>query len=326
MATVAVARKSVLSLRREIARIEGRLVETLGEPSPGDAMVLRRGMAGSAVGLLATGAASFDAAVRGGIPEAALTEIHAAETRDAGLSSGFALALAARLAEPRRQESTRPLLWIGTVEIFREAGFPYAPGLTLQFGFMPDSLLFAQAAKLSDALWIAEEAMGLTALSAVILELRGNPPGLDLTATRRLHRRAAAAGRPLFLLRQGAKPQPTAAPLRLVVAPAPAARRATLAGPFAGSLGPPGFSVSIDKGRTAAPGPHLLEWNSDEFAFQEPRPAHPRPLVPLSADGTHLAPAPGAVLAFAAKPPAPAAGREPPGRRRQPGAGSRRAS
>ena len=83
------------------------------------------------------------------------------------------------------------------------------------------------------ALWIAEEAARLSALGGGLLEVDGNPDRLDLTATRRLHRRAQAAGRPVLLLRQSALAEPTAAPVRLLVAPAPAAPRHTLAGPLA---------------------------------------------------------------------------------------------
>jgi protein ImuA len=308
MAKHAVAQDTVLALRREIARIEGRLAETLAEPA--DTTVLARcGAASIKSNLLVTGAESFDAALGGGLPKAALTEIHAAETRNAGICSGFAVALTALLL---RQGPTRPMLWIGTTDIFREAGFPYAPGLAKAFGILPEMLLFAEAQKLLDALWIAEEAARLTALSATVLELRGNPEQLDLTATQRLHRRAVDSGRPLFLLRQGAKAEPTAAPLRLVLSPAPAAKRKTMAGPLPQSIGPPAFSVSIDKSSTARPGHFILEWNRHDLAFQERESAHPRRLVPLSADGTDLAPASRTVVAFTDAAASPAAGRQPP--------------
>ena len=116
---------------------------------------------------------------------------------------------------------------------------------------------------------MAEEAAGNKALSAVVLELRGNPARLDLTATRRLHRRAEQAGRPVFLLRQAAFAEPTAAPVRLLVEPAPAGLRRTLAGPLPRSIGPPAFIVTIGKSRTALPGQFIVEWNADELAFAE---------------------------------------------------------
>jgi protein ImuA len=200
------------------------------------------------------------------------------------------------------------VLWIGTTEIFREAGFPHARGLQASFGIEPEQLLFSEAPKLVDALWVAEEAARMTALAAVILEIRGNPQRLDLTATRRLHARAQSAGRPVFLLRQAAEPEPTAAPVRLIVSPAPAVPRETVAGPLAGSIGRPAFTISIGKSRTALPGQFTLEWNPDERVFDERRGAegrtgrakNPVPVVSLSGGRKDPAAASGAVLAFPA--------------------------
>ena len=310
MAAQAVARETLCTLRREIARIEGRLAERLEPPpgvSSGARILLRRGgVAFRSGGLLATGVETFDAALDGGISRGALSEIHAMETRDAGASAGFALALSALAMKERSQRS---LLWIGTAEIFREAGLPYAVGLAQAFGLSSQELLFADAPKLADALWIAEEATRLSALAAIVIELRGNPERLDLTATRRLHRRAVDAGRPVFLIRQAAVAEPTAAPLRLVVSPAPAALRRTLGGPLEGSLGNPVFSVSIGKSRTALAGRFLMEWNRHDLAFQERQQTHPRRLVSVSGHGADMAPAPGAVVAFETPPRHAATGR-----------------
>jgi protein ImuA len=309
MASPAVARETVFALRREIAKIEGRLPEVL-LPAGGATVLRRSGVApGLSEPFLATGITGLDAALGGGLPKAALTEIHALETRDAGAASGFALALATLLikTQPRRL----PLLWIATSDAFHEGGFPYTAGLAQGFGIAPDALLFSQAARLADVLWIAEEAARLSSLSAVIVELRGNPDKLDLTATRRLHRRAQLAGRPLLLVRQAAFAEPTAAPVRLVVAPAPAARRHTLAGPLAGSLGAASFSVSVSKSLTSLSGAFILEWNSHDFAFEQRSPQDTRRLVSLPRDGAHLAPAPGALVALPAFEKNAAAGRQP---------------
>jgi protein ImuA len=157
-----------------------------------------------------------------------------------------------------------------------------------------------------------------------MLELRGHSARLDLTATRRLHRRAQQAGRPVFLLRQSAAPEPTAAPVRLQVAAAPAAPRRTVAGAFARSIGPPGFTVTIGKSRTARSGDFILEWHPDARAFFE-RPnlasetvtpeqhigagaqlgprnigaENPGDLAALSPGRANPAPAAGALVAFA---------------------------
>jgi protein ImuA len=355
MAMTAAARETVFALRRQIAKIEGTLPERLQAPAahpvdsstdpapdakPTDLTIIRHG---AAVALpdafLPIGVERLDAALGGGLPKAALSEIHGLETRDAGAVAGFALSLASLIVE---QAKGLPVLWIGTAEIFREAGFPYARGLHASFGLQTEQLLFSQTPRLVDALWIAEEAARMTALAAVILEVRGNPPRLDLTATRRLHARAQGAGRPLFLLRQAAEPEPTAAPVRLIVAPAPATPRGTIAGQLAGSIGRPAFTLTIGKSRTALPGQFTLEWNPDERAFNErardertgaerrfQAAKNPVPVVSLPGGGTDPAAAPGAVLAFpAVGSPAslsPAAGDQPPRPQRATHLGPRRA-
>lgn len=316
MAMTAAARESVFALRQKIAKIEGRLAERL-EPAASAAtagVVLRRGLAAVQTdgawlrsSWLQTGIAPLDQALGGGLPRAALSEIVGGATRDAGACAGFALGLIGRLAGTAA--GAAPLLWIGTTEVFREAGLPHAQGLGALFGIGAGSLLFSEVAHLEDALWVAEEAAGNKALSAVVLELRGNPARLDLTATRRLHRRAQDAGRPLLLLRQAGFAEATAAPVRLLVAPAAAGLRATVAGPLPRSIGPPAFSVSIGKSRTALPGQFIVEWNADELAFQERQ--DPFAVVSSSRRPAHPAAAARTVVAF--KPaPAPAAHRQPP--------------
>jgi protein ImuA len=328
MAVHAVARESIFALRQKIAKIEGRLVERLDGPAAtaGEAagVVLRRHGIATADGFfLPTGIAALDRTLGGGLPKAALTEIHGAQTRDAGAVAGFALALAGLVL--KGQKTRLPLLWISTSEIFREAGFPYAVGLARDFGIAPEALLFSEASKLADALWIAEEAARLSALAAVVIELRGNPERLDLTATRRLHRRAQEAGRPVLLIRQAATAEPTAALVRFVVAPAPATPRATLAGPLAGSIGAPAFTLTIGKSRTALLGQFTLEWNSHELAFQERQPQNTRRLVPLSRPRKDLAAAPGTVLAFASAADEVAARHQSPRQQHAADSGSRRA-
>lgn len=311
MATSAVAREAVFALRREIARIEGTLPERLGPPAcdtveAGDGaeagVVLRRGgVAERASGLLRTGAEGLDAALGGGLPRAALTEIHGRETRDAGAAAGFALALAALALKETAVKA--PLLWVSAGETFSEAGGPYAPGILHRFGIAPEALMVAESGRLEDALWVAEEAAALSALSAVLLEVRGPSRRLDLTATRRLHRRAQAASRPLYLLRHAGLPEPTAAPVRLVVSPAPAGERRTLSGALAGSIGPPAFTVAVSRSRIGIPATFTLEWNRDECAFDERRsfPGAAQDhgaVVSALGDRAHPAREAGAVLAF----------------------------
>lgn len=320
MASRAVAREAVFALRREIARIEGTLPQRL-EGQAGEAEAARQGAR------LRLGIDGFDALLGGGLMRAALTEIHGCETRDAGAVAGFTLALVARLL--REVPEPGLVLWAGTVEVFREAGLPHAAGQHALFGLAPERLVLAQVPRLADALWVAEEAIPLQRLAAVVVEARGNPEKLDLTATRRLHRRAQAAGRPVLLLRQAAQPEATAAPVRLVVAPAASGQRSTLAGPLDGSIGRPAFTVSVDKRPAALPGLFTLEWNSDECLFTERaksqnRAADPVAVVSLSGCRAGPAPAAGQVVAFRRQG-APAAGAEHTPEQHDAGRGPRRA-
>ena len=299
MASTAVARETVFALRREIAKIEGRLAEQFGDSREEGRSVLRRAGVPS-LEWLATGIDSLDNLLGGGLPIAALTEIHGSITHGAGAAAGFAFALVALLRKERMAEErqNRPLLWVAVQDAIAEAGIPYAPGLARHIGIMPRDLLISRVATVEEALWVAEEAAGLRQLCALVIEVHGNPPRLDLTATRRLDRRARTSGRPVFLLRQSAQPWPTTAPVRLLVAPAPAARRPTLAGDLEGSIGRPAFTVTVGKCRAGLPGQFILEWNSDDRAFKE-RPAQDtRPLVSIPAVGSRLSAAAGTLLAF----------------------------
>jgi protein ImuA len=314
MATGAVARETVFALRREIARIEGTLPERFDAPATAgacsaDPIVVRRsGEPGDVA--LATGVMGLDRALGGGLPRSGLVEIHGAETRDAGAAAGFVLSWISLLLKETAGKA-EPLLWVGTGETLRETGFPHAAGLGALFGIAPQALFFCAPRKLADALWVVEEAAGPAGFCAIILEIRGALP-FALTATRRLHMRAQKAGRPLFLLRHAGRAEPTAAPFRMIVSPAPSALRRMLAGPLArplaGSIGRPAFTVSVDKSRAARPGRFTLEWNADEHVFNERKDPEIRaknsfPVVSSSGHGTHPAAKARAVLAF---PPAPA--------------------
>ncbi|WP_246727855.1 hypothetical protein [Chelativorans sp. Marseille-P2723] len=271
MARPAVSQGRLSALRREIARIEGTLPERLAVPGENRAVAGRHSRPEmEKFAYLKTGAWRFDAALGGGLPAAALTEITSRETRDGGIVAGFALALAAIAARKENSgEGRRPVFWVSTSHMLAEAGLPYALGLERFFGFAPDQLLLARTVRLEDALWATEEAAKTGGFSAIFLELRGNPTKLDLTASRRLHNRASRAGQPIFLIRHSAKAEATAAITRIFVTAAPTALRETLVGRLPRSLGPPAFALNLIKSRTGRIGDFVLEWNPHDFAFRE---------------------------------------------------------
>lgn len=262
MATGVMVKERLCALRRAVRAIEERPAETLG---PQDIALRRFAGRSGAAERIVTGLAAFDAALGGGLPLAALSELRTGETREAGAATGFALALASLAPDP-----ARPLLWIATADVLAETGLPHAPGIAALAGMA--HLIVAPARTLAGALWVAEEAISSGAVRAVLLELRGNPARLDLTATRRLDRRAQAAGRPVFLLRHAAEAEPTAAGIRLHVAAAPYARGDPLF-PFGAA-----FAVTVEKSPAARPMSVLMEWNADERRFSDAAP-HPGAVV-----------------------------------------------
>jgi protein ImuA len=279
MAPSTMAREQLFALRQKIARIEGTQPERLEgrdlREETETSMLIRRHAPASAVQLFTLGVPSIDEALGGGVPRNALTEIIGKQSRDAAVTSGFAMALATLAA---RETPGFPVLWIGLTKFFYEAGLPFAPGLTRLFGFGPQQLLLVQPNYIEDALWAAEEAACQGRFAAILLELQGNPTKLHLTATRRLHHRARASGYPLFLVRHATHEEPTAAPTRFTVSHSASALRETLSGPVPRSVGPPAFTVTLSRSRTGKEGTFVLEWNPHEHTFQERQSHRGKPL------------------------------------------------
>ena len=108
-------RERLFALRETIARLENENV-------PGLLKAARKGApegfepAGSrdfSRHVLPLGIAALDDVLQGGLPLAGLTEIRAAETRDAGAAMGFVLALAALCQRVQSADAVSPILWIG---------------------------------------------------------------------------------------------------------------------------------------------------------------------------------------------------------------------
>ena len=169
MALTATAKAIFYALRQDIAKIEGRLVETLDPDTSRNSaaaggVVLRHG--GRPQTMIATGVDGFDTV--NPVPAQGLVEIHGEASRDAGAVLGFTMALAGMVA---RANGGR-LLWMATGDMVREAGRPYAPGLAQRFAIPPDRLLTAELERLPDLLWAAEQAAGIASIAVVVVELR----------------------------------------------------------------------------------------------------------------------------------------------------------
>lgn len=126
------------------------------------------------------------------LPHATLSEVFAA--RDIGPASDGAVTafVAAHLTGPK------PVLWILDRVTRREAGVPYLTGLGLRA-----PVLRLDLSQPRDVLWAAEQALGCSAVQAVVADVWGDPAALDFTATKRLALRAEAHDVQCWLVRRG---------------------------------------------------------------------------------------------------------------------------
>jgi len=274
----------LVDLRRAVAALEGR-------PA---AAVFEAGASHGLDGAIAFGIPALDARLgpTGGLACGALHEIVCDGARDAAAVTGFTTALLARLFARRDGR----LVWITTAEARRETGPLHAPGLRL-FGLDPARLVAVAAERPEEALWAFEEALASPGAVAVVAEIPGNPAALDLTATRRLALRAAAAesgpGGLGLLLRVGGRPQTTAAATRWRVSAAPSR---PLAG-FHDGLGRPAFRLDLEKNRDGRLGRFDLEWDPHARRFGS-LPAHSGRASAESSDRPAAPAMGGRLLAF----------------------------
>lgn len=315
MASAATAREVLCRLRRDIARIEGRLAEADRLAFVSEGLGAAAGQAGGraipAVGLAARfslGLPALDAVLGGGLARAALHEIGAAESRDGPAASGFALALVARLCAQKdaaagqaagqimKKPPGKPpdrvpdILWISEAGSRREAGALYAPGLAA-LGLDPGRIVEVAARRPGEALWAFEAGLACTGLTAVICQvcrpaMRGPGKAFDLAAARRLSLKARQSGVCGLLVRLAAPPGPSAAQTRWRAV-------AALSGPaglFSSDIGRTAWRLRLEKNRGGRTGAFTVEWNAHEHCFTEPgggagrkdAAAHPQPVVPVS--------------------------------------------
>ncbi|BAT58522.1 hypothetical protein GJW-30_1_01048 [Variibacter gotjawalensis] len=220
----------------------------------------------SAPALFSTGAATIDESLGGGLAHAGMHELYAREGfADAAAVAGFGLGLALRAAD------TRHIVWVRQTYVDTEAGWLYGSGLSA-FGLDPARLVLVRARDPTAALRATAEAARCAALGAVIVELWGSPPVLDLKASRRLALALQQSGVTLLMMRLGAEPSPSAAMTRWSVS-----SRASAA-LEANAPGRPAFDIHLLRHRAGITGRWSLEWDRDDIAFADPAPLS-RPLV-----------------------------------------------
>ena len=197
-----------------------------------------------------------DACLKGGLVTGALHEVFASEPGAEGAASGFAAALAARVAK------TKKLLWIRQDFSALEFGEVSATGL-LELGIDPGRVLVLRAPDVTNALRATGDALSCAALGAVILEIPGAQKKLDLVTSRRLTLAAAAKGVSVFLLRFMAEPDSSSAETRWKIAPAISHEKQD-------DWGFARFAAQLTRNRHGQTGDWVMEWNSDEQSFGAP--------------------------------------------------------
>lgn len=203
-----------------------------------------------------SGLATLDAALGGGLAYGRVHEVYAGEEADAAAAAGFAGAVATGMAQ-----RNPAVMWLRSRRaggVFQANGFAELGGWAghILLGTMPDAMMLLRT---------AVDALRCAALGAVVVEGWGAMRELDLTASRRLALAAEKSGVPLFLLRIGAQPVPSAAQTRWQVDSAPSQ---ALPG---NAPGRPTFDIALLRQRSGPCGlSWRVEWDRDRYKFHEP--------------------------------------------------------
>ena len=196
------------------------------------------------------GMAEADAVLGGGLRPGALHEIFAGDWS----AGGFAACLAIRAA------GKKPLFWIRPDYEALEYGALSARGI-LELGGDPRNLFLLRAPNAEAALSAAADILACPHMGVVVLEIAGSPKCLDLVASRRLALLTEESGVTLFLLRQGADAEPSAALTRWQV-------RSTPSRVGDEDWGNPRFAVGLTRHRLGETGEWLMEWNPQKGMFR----------------------------------------------------------
>jgi len=212
---------------------------------------------------VATGHPQADAVLGGGLRPGCVHEVFAT-----GWSAGgFAVLLALQAAR------SKPLFWVRPDYEAMEYGAVSPNGL-LELGGDPQGLILVRPRNAADALAAAHDILACPHVGALLLEMEGMPKCLDLVASRRLSLAAGESGVTAFVLRNGAKAEPSAALTRWQVASAPSH-------PGDDDWGSPVFDAQLTRHRAGGLGHFLMKWNLQHACFET---ADPGAVVRTPAD------------------------------------------
>ena len=210
----------------------------------------------------------------GGLRRDALHEAYAGR-EDAPSAMALALLVAwlnyTQDAQAERRGQDRAIIW---ARVACGPNLPYGPGL-VELGIDPEVLTLLMLPDSRAVLRAALDSVRQGAAGAVLIELRGRQPLLDLTATRRLALAAQENRTMVWLVRAEAEPVPSAAHTRWRVAHAPAVGDAPSSEktPSSNNGSRPAFDLTLLRHRGGPEGLHIhLEWDRDTASFQSPAP------------------------------------------------------
>jgi protein ImuA len=169
-------------------------------------------------------------------------------------AGGFAVLLALLAAR------TKPLFWIRPDYEAMEYGAISPNGLA-ELGGDPRQLILVRTKNTADALCAAGDILACAHVGAVLLEVEGMPKCLDLVASRRLAFAAGESGATIFVLRNGAQAQPSAALTRWQVTSAPSHADDD-------DWGNPVFAAGLTRHRLGGLGNFLMRWNPSNACFE----------------------------------------------------------
>jgi len=199
---------------------------------------------------IATGHPQADAVLGGGLRPGSLHEVFA----QGWCAGSFAALLALRAT------GKKSFFWVRPDYEAMEYGACSPNGL-LELGGDPQALIQVRTRNAVDALAAANDILACPHAGAVLLEMEGMPKCLDLVASRRLALAAGESGVTVFLLRNGAQAEPSAALTRWQVTAAPSL-------PGDDDWGNPVFDAHLTRHRAGGLGDFLMQWNVEHACFE----------------------------------------------------------
>jgi len=192
------------------------------------------------------GLGSMESAFPNGIfPVAAVHEFICSSAEQAAAGGGLVTGI---LSSLMKQDGI--CVWIGKAKPL------FAPAMTV-FGIEPHRVVFISLTKDEEALWVMEEALKCTGLTAVVCEVQE----LNFKQSQRLQLTVEQSRVTCFVLRNAtAKLSATACTARWQVKPIPSSDLNGLPG-----LGFFRWQVDLLKVRNGKPGRWVLEWNNGRF-------------------------------------------------------------